>query len=394
MPEGEIPALLILGTPYVRIDGLWYKDSTAQLATGQCQDLDRLYNECRANDDKIISRVDRLGVLEPVEITLKRIRQSSGPTAGTETEPPDTKFYMETFWDENFREAREYNFRKCSFKGRALGKSSGIVATNCRFEGLTLCGAENAFVQGEIYKLGNVRDSVIVMKPIFNGNDVELYPRRKNPGSLVILYGIGVTGGGKGLYAVDEKDIKGGYLCEWTLARRLFNMDISLSEFPDWFLERYFDKKRPSRGAGRPKKEAPKKRAAKKRVPKPKEFSRTDMKDAERQEDVYRHASLIRERRHLGVDFEPTDEANDAMVDFLEDYVDDQDFKSDRDSASAESRERRDFKTLARETIDMLGEENMRRKSRGDELLKLGRILNKKLRLRGYPVATTNGKKA
>lgn len=367
MGDSRTPALLILGTPYVKRDGAWYKEGTMQLAVGQCQELDRLYRECGSNGRKTRGRADRLGIPELSDVTV--IDEEEAYRLPEEA-ARDEDHFLETF-EEGFRDARDCRFRNCTFKERALSQSYGVVATNCRFEDMALCRSERAFVHGKIYKLGSVKDSVVVMEPLMvEGRPVHMLPEGKNPGSLVVLYGVGVVGGGDGLFAVDERDIRGKRLSEWSLAKRLLKLDmLSISDFPDWFLEKYLERKRPYRK----RRKLPDAR---------REPAREELTPEEAA--VRRQALEIRQRREGPTMIEGgmTPSGSLAARDFIADYEADPTFEPE--FSGDEPEKARSY--LEEGTLRFLGQANLMRSRKGETLLDFRQHINRKLKAMGYPV--------
>lgn len=266
-----------LGTKYVKRDGVWCAEGSQSLGTAQCLELDAAYDLCSRNgnegmditlyhlgfrDDPVRARViDVDGIY-----TERRPDCAAGPPpqrmASLESDMYAERDFREdirgeTFSDNGFHGVTDCRFRDCCFEGPALRNTSGVVALNCVFGDTALHNSRNAFAEGEMWDLGNVKDSVVVVQ--FFGES--LYPRYRNRGSLIVLYS------GHGIYGREGNVISVPYYAlfgkrrkrakEIELARKLFRLkDVKRGDFPEWFLDRYWGKKLYRRGPDGKKAEA------------------------------------------------------------------------------------------------------------------------------------------
>ncbi len=259
-----------LGTRYVKREGEWYLEGAQGLGQAQVHELEAAYEFCSRNGDEGIElSLYHLGFRDyPVRVRIidvdgeytERDREAqAGLPDDIYVEPEFTEdIRNRTFTDRGFHGVTGYRFKSCCFEGPALRSTSGVVAMDCVFGDLAMHKSRKGFLEGDIWDLGNMRDSVAVVQ--FFGNIQ--YPRFRNRGSLIVLYGShGIYGREGNVISVPYGKLftdKRKRKSEAELARKLFRLEWTKREdFPQWFLDRYWGKRLWSTGLGKKAGEAP-----------------------------------------------------------------------------------------------------------------------------------------
>ncbi|MEE9405869.1 MAG: hypothetical protein V3V26_00510 [Candidatus Aenigmarchaeota archaeon] len=290
MGSGEILAMLFSELSHNREflcyrakDGNWYLND-GLVPTGKVSEACRLYEngelrgeameicttlfgDSRSDESFIVEVVDpekynlsgngrdKLGLASPSSpqkaVPKKRPRPAAKPAYRTEKQdvfdPPKSLYTVELRGEEakeTYAGVKGYKFVDYTFEGDALPNSEDVVFLGGCVGGVAFEGAKRIFAEGEFAEIGNLTESVLV------ANIFGEYPKNFDPSNLGVFFSgqfTEVEREGNCFY-IPYEVIRGKKIeDEWDLARLLFSLEYLAGYFPEQFMDKFWNRRRPRR---------------------------------------------------------------------------------------------------------------------------------------------------